>query len=93
MDFKLLKSSSNLAFMNRFLYPYITGLDGKRYKCQFRYKRLNENNETLYQFLEESSGDTYTIKKVDDKWVFDNGGSYLNHWVEELGRYVDESGI
>jgi len=79
--------------MNRLLYPYVTGADNKRYKCQLRQKSFDENGDPEYLFLNESTGDCYLIKRNSEGWVFVDGNVHFEHWIEELGNYVDGSGV
>ena len=76
--------------MDRYAYPYVTGPAGNRMKCQLRDK-VEENGEIIYIFLMESSGDTFGITKKNNEWVFVNGNAHLDHWIQELGKYLDDN--
>lgn len=68
---------------------YYIGADNKRYLCQFK-GIFEKGDDLIYMFLSEDSGDKLLIKKVNGKWLYEDGKQYyLESWIEELGQQID----
>lgn len=68
---------------------YYVGADDKKYLCQLQ-GTFVKGDDLVYAFLSEDSGDKLLIKKVNGKWIYEDGKQYyLESWIEELGQQID----